>query len=715
MFHRFFVFAFIFLYSYHISFGEQPCRDYAHPNDKVCGTDSLFIEALKDPKVQAKRAKLESFTEHYINNRLYEKEKGVKIIPVVFHVIHNYGHENVSKAQILDALNIVNEDFRKQNSDITDVVSAFQGIAGDSQIEFRLARKDPDGNCTEGITRTASPLTYEANDNVKDLIVWNTNRYLNIWVVDKISFGAGGYCYLPGAAPHQNYRGIVLVHTQLGSIGTSHGTNFAARTLTHEIGHFFNLLHTWGSSNTPGSQLNCYDDDEVSDTPNTVGTLLTCNLTQNTCGSLDNVQNFMDYATCSRMFTNGQIARMQAALSSAVGGRSYLWQHNNLVFTGTNDGYSSTSCPPIADFRAQEPHGCVGTSLSFYDESYNADVDGSWSWSWSFPGATPATSTSQNPSVTYNTAGQHSVTLTVSNASGSNTKTKSNYINIMPVGGGKSVPLFEGFEYSGFPNHQSNPSKNWSFEGSTSAGWGRSTMASYSGEASLRINNFMLPEGSVHSFISPNIDMNFIEAPITLTFMLAYARRNASSNDRLRILVSDDCGYSWMPRYLRTSAGLVSNTGGNYVSGNFIPTASEWKQETVNLALLANSLNTLIKFEMTSDGGNFLYIDDINLVGVVGINDGIENKPSFEVFPNPLSYDSYISLNTTSTSEYSKIYFYDVVGHVIASKNLGQLGSGPHNIKIRDIVSNLAPGVYFIKLYNGSYNATEKVIVTTPF
>jgi hypothetical protein len=182
------------------------------------------------PELQIQRDELEAFTQQFTSS----SDRAIKVVPIVFHVIHNYGSENIAKSQIEDAVRIINEDYQLLNPDQDDVIAAFSSIVANVEFEFRLAQLDPNGNCTDGITRTASTLTFNADDNVKELVVWPRNKYLNVWVVDNISFGAGGYAYLPGSA-QAAVDGIVVLHTQLGSIGTSGGSNFSARTLTHEI------------------------------------------------------------------------------------------------------------------------------------------------------------------------------------------------------------------------------------------------------------------------------------------------------------------------------------------------------------------------------------------------------------------------------------------------------------------------------------------------
>ncbi len=82
--------------------------------------------------------------------------------------------------------------------------------------------------------------------------------------------------------------------------------------------------------------------------------------------------------------------------------------------------------PPIAAFTSDVVTNCVGGSIQFFDNS----LPGATSWNWTFPGGTPATSTLQNPIVTYSTSGLYDVTLVAINHYGSNTSTKTNYINI---------------------------------------------------------------------------------------------------------------------------------------------------------------------------------------------------------------------------------------------------------------------------------------------
>jgi len=299
-----------------------------------CGTiDYLEQRISEDPSIVLLRENYEQEIQSIINSKNYFSQK---IIPVVVHIIYNDSYSNISNSQVYSAITAINQDFNGTNPDFYQVVSAFSSVKSDVEITFALAQLDPDGNPTNGITRTNSNQTDNAGENVKSLVQWDTDMYLNVWVVDNIESGAGAYAYFPGTAP-SGAEGIVCRHDQFGTNGTSSSSDFAATTLTHEIGHYLNLSHTWGDSNEPELDSNCNIDDNVSDTPNTKGTSYSCNTSQWTCGSLDNVQNYMDYTNCSKMFTEGQRSRMHAALHSAQGGRVNLWQYENLLATGILD------------------------------------------------------------------------------------------------------------------------------------------------------------------------------------------------------------------------------------------------------------------------------------------------------------------------------------------------------------------------------------------
>lgn len=274
---------------------------------------------------------------------LYKKSAGVRIIPVVFHIFHTNGPENISREQILDQIRILNEDFRNKNSNKGNTRSVFQNLVTDAEIEFRLAKTDPNGNCTDGIVRQYNTLTENGDDEVKYYSFWNSKKYLNIWVVKNIISDPGsvtlGYAQFPGWGAEET-DGIIVRSDQIGSIGTasfpSTGKNGMGRTCTHEIGHWLGLFHTF--------QSGCSGGDQVGDTPPTSASASGCfnaNTSKNTCSNdvpnmVDMLENYMDYTdgACVTMFTIGQKARIDGVLNSSSGFRRLLTSSSNLDATG---------------------------------------------------------------------------------------------------------------------------------------------------------------------------------------------------------------------------------------------------------------------------------------------------------------------------------------------------------------------------------------------
>ncbi len=670
---------------------------------KLCKTPEMNkLMQEKHPEMKQERIDLEKFTKQYIANKNITDE--VYVIPIVFHIVHNNGTENISKEQILDAVRILNEDFRKQNADTTQIVSAFKSIAADSYIEFRLAKIDPDGNCTEGITRTQSVLTTNAGENVKYLApAWPRDKYFNVWVVKSVD-GAAGYAYYPSDWLDPEVDGVILNNTYIGSIGT--GTYTRSRALTHEIGHSMNLMHPWGNSNDPGLAENCYDDDEVEDTPNTIGNT-TCILTAESCGSLDNVQNYMEYSYCTKMYTYGQKDRMRAALNSYTGDRYYLWQADNLVATGTNDGYISMACIPTVEFGINYTNVCADYLVQYNDLSYNAEVDSSWSWNWSFPGGIPSSSTEQNPLVKYSSGDSYDVSLTVANSTGSNSLSKSAVVSVFNTDSGESAPVFQGFESSSFPTNTSDAEKNWFIESGSDQTWYRTTYASASGNASLVLRNNYIYSGTKNSFTSPNIILGNNTISATLTFKVAYARSSISSTDYLKVYVSPNCGRTWHLRYARSGATLATN-GGVYVTNAFIPDAEEWRQDNVSLAGYADSTMMRIKFECTSGDGNYLYIDDIDLTIVTSDQSEEEIIQSANVYPNPFNNSATISYSLNQVSDVS-IVIYDIAGKQIGFIQKTNM-VGNHEIQVAEIADIKTEGIYFVNIKINDYSLTRKMI-----
>lgn len=571
-----------------------------------CGTmeaEQEFINAhpeLKD-SILLKRKDLQeyykSFSSHKTTNVTYT-------IPVVFHVLHENGPENISDAQIYDAMRILNEDYSATNEDLGEIVADFQSVIGNAQIEFKLAQKDPDGNCTKGIDRIETPLTNSAqNTQEYKMNQWPRNQYLNIWVVKSIQSNGGvgivlGRCPFPSTVNFAPWLdGVQVRHDALGSIGTA---TWDDATLSHEIGHWLEVYHTWGNSTAAGDSEGCNYDDGISDTPNTIGNFGGCNTSVTSCGSTDNIQNFMDYSDCSKMFTNEQIIKMQATLNAVTAQRNQIWQTNNLIATGT-DG-NDNLCG--VDFYTNQTVACLYDTVYFFDNSYHNPSY----WEWFFDNSIEPSYTDQNPKVLFTDTGLINVVLDVSNDSDSLELSMENVLKVIPIEAA-AVNAQEGFEMNS-PLIQSWITNNLDQDTSK---WSVTSIAAFEGVQAYLINNYDNPTpGRIDNLISPLFDMSNTNEVIC-SFNVAYAKKEGSNQDELNVYTSSNCGQSWDLQISRKSINLISSSN---TSSVFVPSDSnDWRSISFAIEEEFISDRVLIKFEFVSDGGNNLYLDNINLEG----------------------------------------------------------------------------------------------------
>ena len=284
------------------------------------------------------------------------------IIPIVFHILTQGGVENISKEQVLDALLILNEDFSNRNPDTLDIPIPFQNVRGNPKIEFRLARIDPKGNCTDGIDRIYTPYTYGPGGtgnhfNLQKFFDWDHKRYMNVYVVNWIEipndFTTAGIAYIPpvsSVANHPEFNdALTICYHELGQGFNGLTISYGGKTLTHEMGHFVGLIHLNGPND---SNPNCIDDDQVPDTPKQKETNRLCpvypHISCNNGPSGDMFMNYMDYTDCKNMFTMGQVARMRSVLGMHPW-RKGQWTSENLMLTGVNDNLPSCENKPVAE------------------------------------------------------------------------------------------------------------------------------------------------------------------------------------------------------------------------------------------------------------------------------------------------------------------------------------------------------------------------------
>lgn len=672
---KFLLKIFILLCFCNSSFGQMNCGfNYAVERlyERVPGAKSKYEELLKNQNNKTNLAISNSFT-----------------IPVVVHILHQGGSDNISDAQVNDAMAILCRDFRKKNADTINIVTQFQGIASDCSIQFSLATKDENGNCTTGITRHYDSNTNWTINQYSYKYTWNPAQYLNIYVVASMPSGMAGYAYYPGSvSPLMD--GIVILNSYFGSIGTA--SPFGSRALTHEVGHFLNLQHVWGNTNNPG--VSC-GDDAVGDTPITKG-FTSCDLTNAidcTPGVTENVQNYMEYAFCSNMFTLGQKDRMHNCLNSAVANRDNLSSNANLIATGVVNPVFN--CAPKAEFVPNTFVTCVGNPISFTDYSYNGAVT---NWTWTSPTAVN-TSTLQNGSLTFSTVGLASVKLTVGNSFGTDTLTKQE-VTVLAGANSGITNVVESFENIAFPNAlwiASTPQFGSPFLQNNATG--------ATGSKSLWVNNYFdNPSEGVNAF-SPAFNLQNTSSAF-LNFTYAYAQKTSANNDQLTVEVSTDCGLTWTNIYSKIGAQL-NTTGGFKTQAYLNPLNSHWKIENLNLQNFSGNSKVYFKFTFMPDvsgAGNNIFIDDINVSGITGNKTENLTLQHISVFPNP--FNEMLTLKLSVNSNFSSLKLFDVLSREIKIE-VTQLEADKFSIRPYE---NLKAGIYFLHISTPEGMRTLKLI-----
>lgn len=651
-------------------------------NEKGCGFIYAQDKLRKfSPDYDAKLKQIENMSSVTAN-----KTAAVTVtIPIVFHVLHLNGSENISDAQIQSAVDVLNIDFRKLNSDTGSIVVQFKNLAADVNVQFKLASLDPDGKCTNGITRHYDAKTNWDSDMDYYTYTWPREKYLNIYVVKSIAGGgAAAYTFLPGTAPPV-MDAIVSLDDYVGKIGTS--STGRSRTLTHEVGHWLGLPHIWGSTNNPG--VSC-GDDGVGDTPITKGHSW-CNLANPidcTPSVVENLQNYMEYSGCPRMFTVGQSNKMNLVLTT-LSERINLVSASNMTATGiVNPNYN---CAPKAEFLVNASSTCEGNQVTFTDYSYNGSVT---SWLWSSPGASN-TSTLQNGQLTFTNSGLLPVKLKVGNSFGEDSTTKINYITVM-ASNGATLNIAQDFEAGSYPNNEwiATPPQY-------GTGFVQTSTVGASGQKCLFVNNYGDNPNEGVELFSPKFDLTNATGS-QLTFKYAFSQKG-NSNDELTVFISTNCGQSWTTIYGQIGSGLAT-TAAPTNTAPFVPQSNEFKTELINLGSYQGNPNVHLKFVFTPDAGgpgNNFYLDDINLTGTVGLKENSLHSIDLKLFPNPAK----TQVNLFSSVAITQVDLFDLLG-----KQIGSIEGSNSNKQIIS-VSQLSKGVYFVKVSSNSGTAFKKLVI----
>ena len=315
------------------------------PSQRTCAAHDKHVEMMGFQKFAQARQQIDAHRAQWspiVEQQRAAGQSNVVTIPVVFHVLYANSTENIPDSEILEQLQVLNDDFRRLNSDADNTWPQ----AADTEIEFCLASFDPDGAPTNGILRVSTTVSsFGTNDAMKFTAqggsdAWPASDYLNFWVCN-LGGGLLGYAQFPGGSAATD--GVVCGYPYVGIDGPGSGIYNQGRTGTHEVGHWLDLRHIWGDGG-------CSVDDGVSDTPLSDASNFNCAIGHESCGSVDMVQNYMDYSqdNCMNLFTAGQAVRMQA-LFQPGGARASL--------------INSTGCAPACEVDC----GCTDDAACNFD------------------------------------------------------------------------------------------------------------------------------------------------------------------------------------------------------------------------------------------------------------------------------------------------------------------------------------------------------------
>ncbi|MBD0277288.1 MAG: T9SS type A sorting domain-containing protein [Flavisolibacter sp.] len=660
-------------------------------------------------------------------------------ITIVVHVLGSQEMQSLMTDAIIQSqIDVLNEDYQGLNADSVRVPAAFKPVFGKSKIHFALARTNPYGEPTNGIVRKVFDGTFKLNNideakqsNLGGDDAWDPSSYLNIWVVSFGTTGILGVSVFPGDVRKISLHGFVCDYRCFGRGAPFHFKEFnKGRTTTHELGHFFNLVHIWGDDGGSCSSSDFPDTPALDDTPNQsketygnpdpegIGRVLTDQCSPQPPGIM--YQNFMDYTSDSAMalFTKGQQARMENTMINAPDRLRLL---NSLKYLPapvyTRDArirdllrpiQNSTQCISFAPVIILRNSGALPlTSVQIVSVLNN--TSGTYTWNGNL---TPYTDTTISLPLLITQPGQNILKIYTSNPNEQPDENPSNdtvsvSFQVLPP-----VTLQNRF-VEGFDNPVFPPSGWQVFNpNNDSITWAYHATVGYQRPGSAWYNDWNNHTFKTHDdLVTPTFTYGNVDS-VFLHFRLAAAIHNDpvnSSTDTLAILLSRDCGNTYTTVYQKWGAELQTISGINYLrTTEFFPSSlSQWRRDSINLGSFLNESESgfNITFRVSSNYENNLFLDDVTLYT--------------KTLPPLLKQQGYLILPTAFRDQFAVWHYQQPTSlrSITVYSSLGQLvwrqeynGRAEKYISVN--LNNQPSGVYFVRLMYSDKNRsfTQRVV-----
>lgn len=638
-------------------------------------------------------------------------------IPIVVHIIHKGEAigigSNLSEAQVLSQLRILNEDFRRKEG-----TNGFNidPRGADINIEFVLALTDPNGNPTNGIVRVKSEeesWSISEEKSLKNLSYWNAENYLNIWVCDLTGFL--GYATFPESdllgldeqPQDPTLDGVVIDYQAFGDIGNLHETFNLGRTTTHEIGHFLGLRHIWGDVSF------CNGTDFCDDTPPAFNANRGCmekGRTHCNPNLPEMFQNYMDYTddACMNIFTQDQKTRMRTVLENSPRRKSLISSPAlDPPIVAEDDAGIESILSPTSSICTNEIFPVVvirnygKNNLTNVELTYQVDDKRSQVYNWTGNLATHERDTIYFDKTSI-PSGNHTFTIHVNQPNqridgfGLNDEKSSDFL-IQSI---QSIPIFSDWtdmrhlEISGWRILNFDNDLTWTFHESSS-----------SSSPVLQLPSFEYTQrGEEDWLVSPILDLT-IRNDVFLSFDISYAPYSSDTTqiqESLKVLLSTDCGQTFDKVIYEKSGLELATTSVN--RKEWIPSTSNtyWRRESIDLSAFMNESNLQLAFVGTNYFGNHLYLRQIHIQEST-------NNEIFTIFPNPNQGDFILSFNITPPESFN-VELFSFQGQSLFHTDFENIESNQVLVSIPKKLS----GFYLLKIKCDDFESTEKVFFSNP-